>query len=404
MQDRRHRFVSRPRGISVTPDRFSRRGFVHLLGAGAAGALLAPAATARGLEARFDPERARDERHRAPVLVRIDSNENPRGPGRAALDAIGSATAMVHRYPDDMAAELRGFLAQAYGAGLPQVCLGCGSTDVLRAAVQAFTGPSRALVTAAPTYEAAVAEAKRVGAPVREVPVGKGLELDLAAMRAAATGAGLVYLCNPNNPTGTVHGREVMQDFIAAVRRENPECAILVDEAYHEYVADRGYGSMTSVALATPKVLVARTFSKVYGMAGLRAGYGVGHESTIEAVAPWTLDIGVNTMAAMAALASIAAPGAADHLARERRLNAEARELTVRYFTDAGYVPAAAEANFVMVDVRRDVRAFRQACRAQGIAIGRPFPPLATHARVSIGTREEMEQAIAVFRRVLTTS
>jgi histidinol-phosphate aminotransferase len=387
----------------VTPDRFSRRGFVHLLGAGAAGALFAPAA-ARGLEARFDREPPRDEARRAPALVRIDSNENPRGPGRAALAAMGAAAALAHRYPDDAAAELRAVVARAHGVGPPQVCLGCGSTDVLRAAVQAYTGPSRALVTAAPTYEAAVAEAKRVGAPVREVPVMKDLQLDLAAMRSAASGAGLVYLCNPNNPTGTVHGRAAMQDFIAAVRRESPECAILVDEAYHEYVADPGYGSMASVAFATPKVLVARTFSKVYGMAGLRAGYGVGHEDTIEAVAPWTLDIGVNIMAATAALASLAAPGAAEHLARERKLNAEAREMTVRFFTDAGYVPAAAEANFVMVDVRRDVRAFRQACRAQGIAIGRPFPPLDTYARVSIGTRDEMSQAIDVFRRVLTAS
>ena len=388
----------------MTPDRFSRRGFVRLLGTGAATAVLAPAATARGLEARFDRDSPRDDRERAAELVRIDSNENPRGPGRAALDAMGTATAMVHRYPDDAAAELRGFLARAHGVGLPQVCLGCGSTDVLRAAVQAYTGPSRALVTAAPTYEAAAAEARRVGAPVREVLVAHDLGLDLAAMRAAAAGAGLVYLCNPNNPTGTVHGRAAMQDFIAAVRRESPECAILVDEAYHEYVADPGYGSMSSVAFATPRVLVARTFSKVYGMAGLRAGYGLGHASTIEAVAPWTLDIGVNTMAAMAALASVGAPGAVDHLARERKLNAEARELTVRFFRDAGYAPAAAEANFFMVDVRRDVRAFREACRAQGIAIGRPFPPLLTHARVSIGTRDEMEQAIPVFKRVLTTS
>lgn len=385
----------------MSPDRFSRRGFVHLLGAGAAGALLAPAATARGLEARFDPDRSRAEAQRARALVRIDSNENPRGPGPAALAALGTAAAMVHRYPDDAAAELRGVVARAHAVGLPQVCLGCGSTDVLRAAVQAWTGPSRALVTAAPTYEAAAAEAKRVGAPVREVPVAKDLRLDLAAMRAAARDAGLVYLCNPNNPTGTVHGREAMQDFIVAVRRESPGCAIVVDEAYHEYVSDRSYESMTSVAFATPRVLVARTFSKVYGLAGLRAGYGVGHESTIAEVAPWTLDIGVNTMAALAAQASIAAPGAGDHLARERALNAEARELTVRFFRDAGYRPAAAEANFVMVDVRRDVNEFRKACRAQGIAIGRAFPPLPTHARVSIGTREEMEQAIAVFGRAL---
>ena len=390
----------------MTPvEPFSRRGFVHLLGAGAVGAMFAPAAVARGLEARFDRERALDPFTRcSPSLVRLDSNENPRGPGRAALDAIAAATVDANRYPDDAANALRAAIARAHGVAPEQVCIGCGSTDVLRAAVQAYTSPGRALVTAAPTYEAAAAEAKRLGAPVREVPVSGDLRLDLAAMLAATPGAGLVYLCNPNNPTATVHARDAVQDFVARVRRDAPDCAILVDEAYHEYVDDPRYATAIPLALEAPRVLVARTFSKVHGMAGLRVGYAVAHADTIATVVPWTLDIGVNGLGAAAALASLAAPGAAEHLRREQRLNAEARAMTMRFFTDAGFRPTDSQTNFVMVDLRRDVKAFRQACRAQGVSIGRLFPPLVTHARVSIGTKDEMTRAIEVFKRVLMTS
>ena len=380
---------------------FSRRGFVRLL---AVGSVFAPAALARGMEARFDPERLRPLPGGAPPLVRLDSNENPRGPSRAALGAIGDATALAHRYPDDAAAELRALVARQHGVTAEEICLGCGSTDVLRAAVQAYTSPSRALVTALPTYEAAAAEAKRVGAAVREVAVGGDLRLDLDAMRRAAAGAGLVYLCNPNNPTSTVHGRAAVQEFVGGVLRDSPGCAIVIDEAYHEYVADPSYATAIPLALSHPGVIVARTFSKVHGLAGLRVGYGVGHARTVAAVAPWTLDIGVNGLGAAAGLASLGGKGAAAHLATEQRLNADAREMAMRFFTDAGYTPADSQANFVMVDLRRDVRAFRQACREQGVSIGRLFPPLLTHARVSIGTKDEMRQAIDVFRRVLTTS
>ena len=384
---------------------FTRRGFVRLLGAGAVGSMFAPAALARGMEARFDPDRVPTlAPRRTSPLVRLDSNENPRGPSRAALRAIADATGLAHRYPDDAATELRALVARQHGVTVDEVCLGCGSTDVLRAAVQAYTSPSRALVTVVPTYEAAAAEAKRVGAPVREVAVGADLRLDLAAMREAAAGAGLVYLCNPNNPTSTVHGRAAVEEFVARVLRDSPGCAILVDEAYHEFVADPGYATAIPLALANPRVIVARTFSKVHGLAGLRVGYAVGHASTIAAVAPWTLDIGVHGLGAAAALASLGDKGAAAHLATEQRLNAESREMALRFFRDAGYAPADSQANFVMVDLKRDVRAFRKACREQGVSIGRLFPPLLTHARVSIGTKDEMRQAIDVFKRVLTAS
>ena len=381
----------------------SRRRFVHAIGAGTLGALFAPTASARGLEARFG---GWDEAHdgaaaaAAPnALIRLDSNENPDGPSRAALDAMAAALIGANRYPFAATTALRDALARAHGVQPANVLVGAGSTDVLRAAVHAHASPARALVTAAPSFETPSVEAERVGAAVRAVPVrAADLRLDLAAMAAVAGDAGLVYFCNPNNPTATVHGRAAVADFVTRLRREAPQCTVLVDEAYHEYVDDPGYATAVPLALEDPHVIVARTFSKVHGLAGMRVGYVVGHADAITRLAPHVLEIGVNGVGAAAALASL---GDGTRVDAERARNHAAREFTRRFFVDAGYAPAASDANFMIVDLRRDVRGFRTACRAAGVAVGRPFPPLLTHARVTIGTMDEMRQATDVFRTVL---
>jgi histidinol-phosphate aminotransferase len=145
-------------------------------------------------------------------------------------------------------------------------------------------------------------------------------------------------------------------------------------------------------------VLVVRTFSKAYGLAGLRVGYAVARPDTIARLAPHRLGLAVTALGAAAARAALADRGVA---ARERRLNAEARTVTVRAFERLGYRVAPSQTNFVMVDVRRDARRFQEACRAHDVLVGRPFPPLVTHARVSIGTLDEMRAAMPVFERVL---
>ena len=376
----------------------SRRRFVQLLGAGSAASLVAPGIVGRGLEARMS--RPRDLRGPAEGAIRLDSNENPNGADRAALDAIVAALSVANRYPDDAAMELRKAIAAAQQVELANIALGCGSTDILRACVQAYTSPTRHLVTAAPTYEAPGREAKILGHPAREVPVRGDLRLDLDAMAEAARGAGLVYVCNPNNPTATVHGKAAIDRFVDQVLGHTPDCAVLLDEAYHEYVDDPSYATAIPVALANPRVIVARTFSKVHGLAGVRVGYAVAHRDAIAVVDPRTLDIGINVLGAVAARTSL---GVAGRIGRETSLNRAARDFTLRFFGDAGYVPTPSQANFVMVDIKRDVKAFRQACRARGVLIGRPFPPLTTHARVSIGTMDEMQRATAVFRELFTT-
>ena len=379
------------------------------LGAGGAGALAAPLLPAwvvgRGHEAALLAAAATAAPPPQPGLVRLDSNENPRGPAPEALDALRAALGEAGRYPDAPIDELHAALAALHRVSPESVLLGCGSSDVIRMAVSELTAPGRALVTAAPSFEYAVHYAQALGAPVRAVPVTADLRLDLARMAASCreSATGLVYLCNPNNPTGTVHSARAVSDFIDAVRTPIPGAAqalptVLVDEAYHEYVQDPSYASAIRLTASNPGVLVSRTFSKAYGMAGLRVGYAVAHPTTIARLRGRQLFDGVNVLGAAAALRSLRVTG---HVERQRALNREARDFTRRYFESAGYAVAPSEANFLMADIRRDSKAFQTACRERGVSVGRPFPPLTTRARITIGTLEEMQRAVGVFKEVL---
>ncbi len=370
----------------------SRRSFLHGLGSGAAAV---PLIGGRGLEALagstlrlVDPS----------GLIRIDSNENPNGPSARALEAIRGAFGEACRYPRISSDKLTEALAAHHRVKPANLLVGCGSTDHLRLAVDAFTTPGRGLVTAAPSFETPATYAALRGIPVESVPVDSGLGLDLNAMLDRSLGAGLVYVCNPNNPTGTVHSKAAVEDFIRRVLSKSPAVHVLVDEAYYEYVDDPEYGTLIPMALEDPRVMVLRTFSKVHGMAGLRVGYGIGRPETMAAMLRFQMQLSVNGLGLSAALASL---GDETHLARETKLNREARDFTRRWFGRYGFVVAPSATNFVMVAIRRPIEAFKKACADRGVAVGRPFPPLTEHARISIGTMEEMQRAVGVFGQVL---
>lgn len=331
--------------------------------------------------------------------IRLDSNENPAGPFPEAMEAIRGALRHGGRYPRFMGSGLVEDLARAHGVKPENVLLGSGSGEILRMAVDAFTSASRGLVAGLPTFESPAARARQLQRPIVELPVDpRTLELDLDAVAARAAGAGLVFLCNPNNPTGLLHGAKAVRDFVAKVRATSPDTHILIDEAYHDYVDDASYETAVPLALADPRVFVTRTFSKAYGMAGIRLGYAVGQAETMKQLAPWRLGNSVNLLAMAAGRAATSAHAA---LAAERARNAAARSYAARLFADLGFTVAPSQANFVFVDIGRDAKAFQEGCRAEGIMVGRPFPPCTTWTRVSIGTMEEMERAAPVFRRLL---
>ena len=380
----------------------SRRQFVSALGLGGTGLLAAPSLLARGREAapRSAPAPWVDASPFGTQAspLRLDSNENPNGPSRRALEALQGMLGEANRYPDDHEEALAAAIAREHGIPREHIVLGCGSSETLRQCVQAFTSPAAGLVTAAPSFELPVDVARLLGHPVTAVPVGAGLALDLERMAAASAGAGLVFLCNPNNPTATVHDDAAVRGFIAQVQRTAPGATVLVDEAYHEYVDHPGYRTAIPLAVADPRVVVSRTFSKVHGMAGLRAGYAVAHRDTARRLQAFRLGSGVNALAAAAAMASV---GDRAHVAEEQRKNREAKTFTRGFFERAGYTVGPSDTNFLMIDLRRDPAAFRAACRANGVAVGRPFPPLTNWLRISIGTLDEMQRASAVFQRLL---
>ena len=334
--------------------------------------------------------------------IRIASNENPLGPGQHVLDAIVGKFPEAHRYPFNARqteGALIGAIAQKFQAKNENVLLGPGSGEILTHSVRAFTSAARPLVTAWPSFENPRDTAKKIGTPVKEVALDSKLRIDVAKMVEASKGAGLVFFCNPNNPTATVHGRTTVADMIKEIRAASPDTMILVDEAYHDYVTDPSYQSVVDLALATPNVFVTRTFSKAYGMAGLRAGYAVGHAPTIKAIQAYKMPYGLGTLTLGGAIVAL---GNQAHIDQERKRNTEVKAFTVKALADMGVTGTDSQTNFLFMDIKRPAAGFRDACRAQGVLVGRDFPPYEkTHARISVGTMAEMQKAVEVFKKVL---
>jgi histidinol-phosphate aminotransferase len=380
----------------------TRRAFVGSWGRGPRGATVALLA-ARGREALAGGSAlASPEPSPGLVPVRINSNENPVGPGPAAVLALRDRLGEAGRYPHNSQPSerlLAQTLAEVFTLAPENFVLGAGSGELLRNSVRAFCSPERPFVTASPSFEPPALFAQMTGVPVRSVPVDGSLRLDLTAMAEAAQGAGLVYVCNPNNPTGTLLPAPAIADFVKRVRTRSPDTVLLLDEAYHDYVTDPAYATGVPLAVAQEKVLVARTMSKAHGMAGLRVGYAVGQPDTVKALARYRMTFDVNVLGIAATIASLQDP---DFIASERRRNTDVRAFTVSALDKLGCRGCDSQANFLFVDIGRPAGSFREACGKRGILVGRDFPPLEkSHARISLGTMDEMRRAVDVFRSVL---
>ena len=372
----------------------SRRSFVQTMGAGAAGLWIA----GRGREGALFGATA-EAAEGAPLL--LSSNENPLGCHPAVLEAVRGSLAEAGRYAFAAADEVTRLVAARHGVKPENVLLGSGSTQILRTATHVFTSKTAGLTTTLPAYEDCANYARLMGHPINGVPLAAPrLAMDLDRLQAAAKGAGLVFYCNPINPVGTAVSGADTRAFLAGLRQSSPGTTVLIDEAYFEYVTMPGYETMVPLAVEDPRVVVARTFSKCFGMAGLRIGYAVAHRDTIRKMAAWDGIDAISVMALDGAKAALAVP--AQWVQDEQARNAAARSFTMQWFTDHGYTPTDSQTNFIFVDIRRPAKGFRDACAAEGIMVGRDFPPYEkTHARISIGTMAEMQRAVQVFARVL---
>lgn len=370
----------------------SRRQFSRLLGVGAACAVARPALS---LAAAASPSPAPGG------IVRLSSNENPYGPSLKGLKAMNDAFVLACRYPDEHADILIEALARNDGVKAGQILLGAGSGEILKICASAFTGPAAngkksgtgKLVVADPTFEAIIQHANLRGAETVKVPLTPSFGHDLPKMSAAAR-EGLVYLCNPNNPTASLTPKDQVREFIQKAPRET---AILVDEAYHHYVDSPDYESVIPLIKDHPNLVVARTFSKIYGMAGMRCGYCVAQRETIERLRPHQIYDSVNIMALVTALASLADP---DQIANGRRLNGEARAFVIGELEKMGYKQIPSQANFIMFDLKRPVVPVIQALKQRNVHVGRLFPALPNHMRLTIGKQTEMEAFLSAFKQV----
>src|SRR4029079_9953587 len=232
-------------------------------------------------------------------VIRIGSNENPLGPGKAAIDAILGKFPEANRYPFNrtpLDADLEILIAKRNAAKRENVVLGVGSQELLKNSARVFMSPTKHLVIPSPTYGDPAGFAQNMlKVTIKTAPVNeKTLKTDLSALLPHVKGAGLVYICNPNNPTATINSAQEIKDFIAEVKKNSPTSAVMIDEAYCDYVSVPGFQTAIPVALATPGVLVARTFSKAYGMAGVRIGYAIGDAATVKKMAAYKLPYNVN--------------------------------------------------------------------------------------------------------------
>lgn len=364
----------------------SRRGFAKILGASAAYAALNPsfASSITGLRVVAG----------ASPLVRLSSNENPYGPSSRAVSAMTDAFGLAWRYPDEHEGALIEALAKLNGVSRDQILLGNGSGEILKIAAAAFTGPGKKLVTAHPTFEAILAHAAVAGAEVVKIALTTDYAHDLPKMLAEKN-AGLIYICNPNNPTASITHKDQMRAFLARVP---PQTIVLVDEAYFHYVESNDYESVVPLLAQYPNLIVARTFSKIYSMAGLRCGYCVARPELIERMRAQQSWDSINIMALVAAAASLADTA---QVTEGRERNKQTRNYVYAELERLGYKFIPSHANFMMIDLRREVRPVIAGMRLHNVQVGRLFPAMPNFMRVTIGTRQQMEAFVSAFRAVM---
>jgi histidinol-phosphate aminotransferase len=330
--------------------------------------------------------------------VKLASNEGPFGPFPAALEALERSVAELNRYPDGGAWRLRGALAERYGVSYEEVAVGAGADGIIDCLSQAALEPGDEIVCGWPSFPSYVIDALKLGAVPRQVPL-REHRYDLDAMlEAIGPRTKLVYVCHPNNPTGTINTRAELDAFLEAVPGQ---VLVVVDQAYREYVDDPGYpDAIEEYYKAGRPIAVLRTFSKIYGLAGLRVGYMVAPPEVVTAVNKVKRPFDVSSAAQEAALASLAGPAA--EIERRLRVNAEGMVALALVLRDNGLEPVGpALANFLFAETGGDCRPLFEALLAEGVIV-RPLHGFGAPEaiRVTCGTPDENAFFAAALARV----
>jgi histidinol-phosphate aminotransferase len=337
-------------------------------------------------EAAFAQQAARGEF--SPNAVRISSNENPLGPCADALEAINQVAKFGGRYqPHNETGELIKTAGAMEGLKPDYVQAFAGSSTVC-----AFTSPTRAFVMADPGYESGASSARFIGAKAIHVPLRKDHSHDVQAMVKADPNPGIIYICNPNNPTGTLTSRADIEYVVANMPKG---CILLLDEAYMHFSTLIKPGS--DLVAADKDVIVLRTFSKVYGMAGIRAGLALGRPELLQKLQPY----GVGFTPITGTAAATASLKSKTLVAERRKINKDIRENVFEFLEAKNFEHTKSEANHFMINVKRPGNEVIQAMAKENVMIGRLWPSWPQHVRVSVGTQDEMDKFKAAFVKVM---
>jgi histidinol-phosphate aminotransferase len=365
---------------------FSRRDFgrlAALLTAGAALPFYNEAALAQGLSAL--PNLPRD-------AVRINANENPMGPCPEAIAAICKIVPEGGRYLYNETFAFVAAMAEVDGVPRDHVMPFAGSSDPLHRAVLAFTGPGKSYIVADPGYEAGARAASFIGAKTISVPLRKDFSHDVSAMAQADPDAGLIYVCNPNNPTGSITTNEDIERLIA---NKPKDAVVLLDEAYIHL--SKTVQPASKLVADGKDVIILRTFSKLFGMAGLRAGAALGRPDLLAKLR----EFGAGALPVTGMVGAIASLKVKGLVEQRRSAIAEIREQTAGWLVNKGFKVLPSDANMLMVDVQKPGREVFQAMLNQKVVIGRTWPSMPHHVRITIGTSDEMAKFRGAFERVM---
>jgi histidinol-phosphate aminotransferase len=358
----------------------SRRRFLRLFGLGTALQVSTPQLLAQ-------VNRPSEERQDRPNqnFIRLDRNENPYGPSQRVIHSMTSALASANRYPFDRDRPAQQ-IAEFHRVKPEQVLVGCGSTEILRMAAFAFLGRGRRLVHASPTFEAIEHYGRSAGAEIISVPLAGDFSHDLERMLGQlGPSTGLVYVCNPNNPTATITPRQDLESFIAKMPKH---VRLIIDEAYSDYAGRSGmYASFLERPLVDDRIIVSRTFSTAYGLAGLRFGYAVASPALVRQMQPFSTEQNVNSV--VAPVIGVALQDR-DSLQEFVRRNADDRQEFFNQAMARALKPIDSHANFVMMDTMHPAEDVIGRFRESNILIGRPFAAMNTHIRVSLGGPQDM--------------
>jgi histidinol-phosphate aminotransferase len=363
---------------------FSRRSFLHLSTA---------ASAALAFRVVTEPMLAyAQERPLSTAGVRINANENPLGPCAAARSAIAAIVPESGRYRFALCEEFVAEYAESVGVKAENLRIFAGSSEPLHYTVMSFTSPKASYVTADPGYEAGMFAANNSGARVVKVPLTKTYAHDVRAMIAAAPDAGVFYVCTPNNPTGTLTSHSDIEHLL---ENKPKGSMVMVDEAYIHFC---DAPSAIDLVKAGQDLIVLRTFSKLYGMAGLRCGFAIGRPDLVEKIENYG---GGNPMPVTAVAAASASLKDPQLVPERKRVNAEIREETFQWLDRNGYSYIPSVSNCFMLDTKRPAKEVIAAMAQQNVHIGRIWPLMPTYARITVGTREEMNQFQAAFQKVM---